>query len=101
QVLLGVGLGLVAMTIAALRGSRALAIGASAGVAAASYLIGSLAPVISWLRPTRWVSPFYYATGGNPLANGLPWWHLALLAAGAAGLLVAAVVLFERRDLRG
>jgi ABC-2 type transport system permease protein len=100
QLLLGVVLGLLAMCVGAYSGSRGLAIGVASGIAGASYLIGSLAPVVSWIEPLRFVSPFYYATGGNPLANGVSPAHYGVLVASACVLLAVAVAAFERRDLR-
>jgi ABC-2 type transport system permease protein len=70
-------------------------------VAAATYLIGSLAPVVSGVRPLRWVSPFWYVTSSNPLANGLAMRDLAVLGGTALVLWVVAVLAFNRRDLRG
>jgi ABC-2 type transport system permease protein len=99
--LLGIGLGLLALAAGAFTGARGVAIAVPSSVAAATYLVGSLAPVVSWLEPLKWASPFFYATGDNPLANGVPPWHLAMLAGMCALFLVASVVCFERRDLRG
>ena len=45
-------------------------------------------------------SPWYYFDGSEPVYNGIAWGHLALLASASAALLVAAVVAFNRRDLR-
>ncbi|WP_334142305.1 ABC transporter permease subunit [Rhabdothermincola sp.] len=101
QVLLGVLFGLIALAAGAASGSRSLAIAVGGGSAAATYLVGSLAPVVSWLGPFKWISPFFYATGENPLVNGLPLWRVVVLAGTAVVFLGAAVVAFERRDLRG
>jgi ABC-2 type transport system permease protein len=101
QVLLGVAFGLLALAVGAYRGSRGLGIAVASGVAATSYLVGSLAPVVSWLEPAKWLSLFYYATGDNPLANGLPLWHLLVLGGVTLLLLALAVVAFVGRDLRG
>jgi ABC-2 type transport system permease protein len=101
QLLLGVGFGFVALATGALTGSRGMAIAVAAGAAGGTYLLGSLGPVVSWLEPFKWVSPFYYATGENPLANGIAPWHVAVLAGfGLAGF-GAALWVFERHDLRG
>jgi ABC-2 type transport system permease protein len=101
QVLLGTTFGFLALAMGALSGSRGLALGVGAGAAGATYLLGSLAPVVSWLEPFKWLSPFYYATGDNPLANGLPAWRLGVVVAVSAVLLVSSVAAFARRDLRG
>src|SRR5690606_41095141 len=61
QMLLAVGFGSLALATGAGTGSRGLAIAVPAGVAAATYLVGSLGSVVSWLEPFKWVSPFYYA----------------------------------------
>jgi ABC-2 type transport system permease protein len=101
QLLLGIGFGYLALATGAFTGSRGMAIAVAAGVAGGTYLLGSLGPVVSWLEPFKWASPFYYATGENPLANGIAGWHVAVLVGFCALGLAAAVVLFERRDLRG
>ena len=69
-------------------------------LAGATYLVSSLAPVVSGVRPLRWASPFWYATGDNPLANGLAVGDAAVLVAASLALWALAVVLFDRRDLR-
>src|SRR5262249_54023161 len=48
--LMGMDFGLTAMAIGALTGRRGTAIGAGTALAAASYLISSLALVASWIR---------------------------------------------------
>jgi ABC-2 type transport system permease protein len=99
-VLLGVLFGLIALAVGAATGSKSLATGVSATVAGATYLISSLSSVVPGLRPLRWISPFWYATGSNPLANGLGLADLAVLVGLSAVVLVLAVVVFDRRDLR-
>ena len=97
--LLGIVFGALAMLIGALTGSRASALGITSAVAAAAYLINSLAPVIDWLKPARYLSPFFYAVGDNQLDDGLsPWWALILLV--LVGVLAAGALLaFERLDI--
>ena len=51
--LLGIDLGLVALAVGAATGRRGTALGVASGLAAASYLISSLAPVVAWIRPAR------------------------------------------------
>lgn len=101
QLVLGVFFGFVALATGALTGSRGLALSVGAGGAGATYLLGSLAPVVSWLEPFKWISPFWYATGDNPLALGLPLWRVGVLLAAVAALLALSVMAFNRRDLRG
>jgi ABC-2 type transport system permease protein len=99
--LLGAVFGMLSLAVGAASGSKAMGTGIAAVVAAATYLISSLAPVVSWVHPLRWASPFWYATGGNPLANGLGVRDVAVLGASVIVLWVVAVLAFERRDLRG
>ena len=98
--LLGIDFGLLALLIGAATGRRGPALGVTAGVAAASYLISSLAPVVAWLRPARYVSLFYWAAGNHQLVSGLSAWSLLVLAGAGLVLLAAAVSAFGRLDLR-
>ncbi|AOW93494.1 ABC transporter permease [Rhodococcus sp. WMMA185] len=97
--LLGICFGALAMLVGGLSGSRGLALGISSAVAAASYLINSLAPIVDWIRPARYASPFYYAIGDNQLENGLRLSYAAVLVAVALALFAAAVLAFERLDV--
>lgn len=99
QALLGVLFGSLAMALATWTGSRGLAAGVTAAAAGATYLIGALSPVVSWLDAVSWLSPFQYATVNNPLANGIGIVDVVVLAAAAAVFAVAALWGFERRDL--
>lgn len=89
----------LAVALGCARGSRGLAVGASAAVAVGSYLLNSLAPIVDFLRPYRKLSPFYHYFGADPLARGLNLAHAEVLAGIAAALFVAGLVVFERRDL--
>jgi len=54
--LLGVDFGLFALAVGGATGNRGLAIGIASTVAAASYLVSSMAPVVSWLDPAKYAS---------------------------------------------
>jgi ABC-2 type transport system permease protein len=54
-VALGVVFGGVALAVGAATGSKAAASGAAAAVAVATYLIWSMAKLVSWLEPLRWL----------------------------------------------
>jgi ABC-2 type transport system permease protein len=97
--LLGVGFGLLALLVGVLAGSRGMAIGVSSAVAAAAYLISSFAATISWIRPARFASPFYWAVGADPLRGGLGVGHFAALVGLAILLLAGAMVAMRRADL--
>ena len=91
--------GWLALAVAALVPSRALAIGVAAAVAAAGYLIGGLESLAGWLGPFRFVSAFWWI-GQAPLRTGVSGPGAAVVAAAALVCLAAAALLFERRDLR-
>ena len=99
-VLLGVLFGLVALAVGSITGSKALATGLATGLAAATYLLNSLSPVVSGIKPFRILSPFWYVLGGNPLSNGLAWRDLAVMVGLSLVAAALALVGFNRRDLR-
>jgi len=98
-VLLGVDFGLLAMVIGIVTGSRGRALGVAAGVAAASYVLSSLAPVIDWIRPLRVLSLFFHSVGNDQLAEGLSTGSLAVLLGAGVLLVVTGLVVFERFDV--
>ncbi len=90
--------GAVAFAVAPFVG-RGAAIGAGALVLFASFIVngyGDLVPVFEAIRP---LSYFDLVEGHRPLAGISDWPALGLLAVIVAGILVAGVVAFERRDL--
>ena len=94
--LLGIDLGLVAMAIGAATGNRALAVGVTAAVAAASYLVSSLAPVVSAIEPFRYASLFYWSVGDNQMTDGLSLASLAVLV--VTGIVAAVAVTCSSPD---
>ena len=97
--LLGIDFGAIAMLIGAATGSRGIAVGTTSALAAASYLISSLAPVVSWLHPARFVSPFFYAVGDGQLSHGIPIGWAAVLVAIAALATSGCLLAFDRLDV--
>jgi ABC-2 type transport system permease protein len=96
---LGLAFGAIAFLVGAATGRRALAIGLTAALAVAAYLINALAPLVSGLGPLQKASPFYHYAAGDPLRQGFATGHVAILVAIAAVSIVAGIVLFERRDV--
>ncbi len=97
--LLGIDLGLVALAVGAASGSRGVAIGVATAVAAASYLVSSLAPVVNWIRPVRFLSLFYWSVGNNQLTAGLSVGEVAVLVIVGVVLGGLAMAAFDRLDL--
>jgi ABC-2 type transport system permease protein len=97
--LLGLDLGLVTMAIGGATGRRASALGAGTAIAAASYIISSLAPVVSWIRPARYLSLFYWSVGDNQISRGVDLQDYVVLIAVGACALYAAAAAFRRLDV--
>lgn len=98
--LMGLDFGLVAMAVGAAAGRRATALAAGTALAAASYVVSSLAPVAAWIRPARFASLFYWSVGNDQVASGVSLGDYgALLAVGVAAL-AGTVAAFRRLDIR-
>jgi ABC-2 type transport system permease protein len=95
---LGVLHGWLALGAGAATGSRALAIGVPAGLAAAGYLVSGLHALAGWLDPFRFVSPFWLA-GSSPLQGGVDAVGTLVVVVAATAILWAGSLLVERRDL--
>jgi len=91
--------GALALALGCATGARSAAIGTTVAVAAAAYLLNSLAPLSAALKPWRVLSPFHWYGSEAVLTSGPRWGYLALLAGTAAALTLLAVILFERRDV--
>ena len=97
--LMGLDFGIVTMAAGALTGRRGAAIGTGTAIAAASYLLSSLAPVVSWIQPGRYASLFYWSVGNNQISHGVsPGDYTVLIATGLCAL-AAAMLAFRRLDL--
>ncbi len=97
----GLASGAVALALGAGTGRRSLATGGAAAVAILGWLVNSFAPLASSVSWVKYLAPFYYYAGHDPLAHGVDFTGLAVLGVFTLALLAAAIVSFERRDLRG
>ena len=97
--LLGIDFGLLALAVGSWTGSRGTALGVATSLAAASYVVSSLAPVVTWIRPARFASLFYWSIGNGQLTGGLTAGSAAVLALVGMGLLAVSVMAFTRLDL--
>lgn len=98
--LLGLTFGSLALALSAATGQVKKAVFGTVGPALIFYLLDAFLPLSDRLAGYAKWSVFYYYSGNDPLVNGLHIGHAALLAGLSAGLVVAAVMLFNRRDLR-
>lgn len=65
----------------------------------ATYLITGLSSGVEKLRGVEKFSPFHYYNTPSILDHGIRWSHIGLLSLVMVGLLVLALVLFEKRDI--
>lgn len=76
------------------------AAGRTAGIVLAAYFIDFLANLWSKAQDLGPLSFFHYYDPAHTVRTGeVPWFHLGVLAALALALHVAALVVFERRDI--
>lgn len=96
---LGILYGAIALAMSGATGRRALSLGVAAGLGAAGYLYTAIAPFVPALRNNLGFSPFQRAYGYDPVRHGMQWGDFFVLIGGAAVFVVAAVALFDRRDV--
>lgn len=91
----------MSLAVGALTGRRVFATGAGAGIAVLAYALNAIANQSEDLAPLHAYSPYHWAYGEQPLANGADWGGLGLLYGIAAALIVVAVIALNKRDLKG
>jgi ABC-2 type transport system permease protein len=97
----GFATGALALALGAGTGRRSLTTGVAAGVAVLGWLINAFAPLVGAVAWLKYLSPFYYYAGHDPLTRGVDIADIAVLGVVAVALTALAMVLFARRDLRG
>ncbi|WP_067857077.1 ABC transporter permease subunit [Nocardia shimofusensis] len=97
--LLGVTFGALGIGLGAALGKRGQALAIAVGIGVLTYVAGNLAGVIGadWLK---YLSPFHYYIGGEPLRHGMQWADAGVLVVVSAVLAAAGFLRFNRRDLR-
>jgi ABC-2 type transport system permease protein len=96
----GLATGSVALALGAGTGRRSLANGGAAAVAVVGWLVNSFVPLVHALSWLKYLSLFYYYAGHDPLARGVGISGLVVLGLVTFALTAAAVLGFDRRDLR-
>jgi len=89
----------LAFGIGAATGRRAPSLAVTLGVVVAGYVLHGVAHLLDGFEALRWVSPFYWSAGTEPVVNGPAWGWLALLYTAAAVAAAAGIWRFTRRDL--
>jgi ABC-2 type transport system permease protein len=97
--LLGIDFGAIALLVGCWTGHRGTALGVASALAAASYLIGSLGSSVSWMRPLRATSLFYWSVGDGQLSHGLSVPSAVILLGVALIAVGGAAVAIDRLDI--
>jgi ABC-2 type transport system permease protein len=98
--LVGLVFGAIALVLSAATGRVRIAVFATIGMALTAYLINSIAILNDTVDSLAALTPFDYYLSSEPLVNGMNWGHAAVLLGVFIALVAAAVMLFDRRDLR-
>ena len=98
--LIGVVFGALALAVSAATGRVRVAVFATVGVALVAYLINSISILNDTVEGIAAFTPFDYYLTSDPLNNGMHWGHGAILLGASVLLIVAAVWLFDHRDLK-
>lgn len=96
----GLTIGAVALAVGAATGRRTLTTGVASGVGIVGWLINGFAPLVGGIAWLKYLSPFYYYAGHDPLTRGIDVIDLVVLGGVALILTALAMEAFERRDLR-
>jgi ABC-2 type transport system permease protein len=92
--------GFLGFALSAWTGKNSLASGVTAGIMIVSFVAVGLLPLVHSLSWLQRLFPWYYYQHGDVLHTGMDWGGLAVLLGCIAVFAVAAVVGFNRRDLR-
>jgi ABC-2 type transport system permease protein len=96
----GYTIGALALALGTTTGRKTVAAGSAAAVALVGFLINGFVPFVSGIAWLKYVSPFYYYAGNDPITNGVDVVDLLVLALVTVALTAVAVAGFARRDLR-
>jgi ABC-2 type transport system permease protein len=97
--LMGLDFSVLTMAVGALTGRRGTVLGVGAALAAASYLVSSLALVVSWVHPARYVSLFYWSVGNDQISRSVSLGDYAVMVVVGVCSLLATVIAFRRLDV--
>jgi ABC-2 type transport system permease protein len=89
----------IAFAIGAATGRRGLALAVTGALAVGTYILRGVSGLVDGGEWLRWLSPFHYFIGTDPLHTGWHPAHLLALAAVGAASAIAGIILFDRRDV--
>jgi ABC-2 type transport system permease protein len=97
--LLALLFGTLALAAGAITGRRSVALATAGGAAVAAYVIHGLSNQVSSLSALKWLSPFQYYIGTDPLRTGFHATAVLVPLVLMAVFVLAAIAGFQRRDL--
>ncbi|PPJ24167.1 hypothetical protein C5E45_28410 [Nocardia nova] len=100
MVALAAPFGGLALAVGAASGRRLVAVAVASVAAVAAYVLYAASKIVDAVRPWGWWSPFEQALSDGPMGAGLRPGYLWLVVA-AAVFVVAALPIFDRRDIAG
>jgi ABC-2 type transport system permease protein len=89
----------IAFLAGAATGKRAGVLAVTGVIAVATYMANAIGGMTDGWRWLRWLSPFHYFIGTDPLHTGWHPVHLLVLVAVGAATSIAGVLVFDRRDV--
>ncbi|MDN4472123.1 ABC transporter permease subunit [Demequina zhanjiangensis] len=92
--------GSLALMLSTSTGQQALGSGVATGLLVLSFLISGVVPLISGWEDWAQISPWYYISDGDPLANGVQWTPVLWMLAGSVVLIAVAFLTLDARDLK-
>lgn len=99
-VLLGWAFGAIGLSASAASGNTGLSYAVVGALAVVTFVLNSFSQIVEELEPLKWITPFQYYTGNNPLVEGMVWWHAIVLLGIVAVAYVTGRYLFDHRDLK-
>jgi len=86
--------------VGAFTGRKSATLGVSTGLAVIAFIFYSLDPLVDTFALITPINPFEWMLSGKPIANGIQASGSLKLVLVGAGLHIAGLLIFERRDLR-
>lgn len=89
----------IAFLVGAATGKRTNVLAVTGVLAVATYMANAIGGMVDGWHWLRWLSPFHYFIGTDPLHTGWHPAHLLALAAVAVATTIAGIIVFDRRDV--
>lgn len=98
--LLMVTFGTIAFGIGSITGERGAATAISIVTIIGSFILSTFGQAVDWLKDYEWLSLIYYFPATDIVRDGISGINVLVLSAVTVILLIAALVVFRRRDIK-